>query len=250
MNAARIVREWMALAAAAVIGIGIAVLIYQPPWPWGSLVGGAIVAAATVAIWFAWGGAVVGVVVWLIPLLIATAAALVWPTRVTVLLVTAILVLPAAGWLIGPVGRALGWYIDHVGEWLLTYSLSRIDRRTRSELRRAIRGSPELHADARQLADRTLTIAAFKRREEGILAVEAPDLGWERMIRDAAAPVALYREMLEGQRTLDFDLAESEVKRSRLAFRELLRSRSLGYRILIHHFVVSDDAPTSSSDPG
>jgi hypothetical protein len=223
------------------VGIGLVMVITWLPYPLGVLFGAGVLTIGTVVAWLAGGAAVVTVVVWLVPVLTLMLALALWPSRALALILTGVIVGPIAAWFFRPIERALWWFTERVGRWLLDHSLSRTDRRTLSKLRRAGRGTPKLRTDSRQLDDLPRTLAAMRQHADDILAVDAPDLGWKQVIGDAAAPVILYREMWQGQRSLDFDLAREEVVRSRRALREFLSSRSRLYRVLSHRFVETDE---------
>lgn len=212
-------------------------LVSSLPVPLRSLTVASVMAIVTATLWFSLGGRVVGFLVWLVPLSIATVALLQWPSIITIGVHTTILVLPFLGWVFEPIGRAYSTVSVPIESWLLHHSLSRDDQHTRERLLIAIRGNPQMREDSRQLDDLPRALDAMRRHADEILGVEPPDLGWKQAIQEAAAPRILYREMWAGERPLDYDLAEEAVREADRGLRDFLRSRSLAYRILSHRFV-------------
>jgi hypothetical protein len=239
------VRFWPVGLLAAVIGA--VWLVSSLPIPWRNLAVTLIAVIGVAALWFSFGGRVVGFLVWLVPLSIATVALITRPSILTFGIQVAILVVPFLGWLFEPIGRAYSSVIVPIETWLLHHSLSRDDQRTRKRLLVAIRGNAEMREDSRQLEDLPRALAAMTRHADGILSVEAPDPGWQQAIEAAAAPRVLYRDMWAGKRPLDFDVAEEAVRKAERDLRDFLKSRSLGYRILSHQFVEVDDRRPAES---
>lgn len=161
-----------------------------------------------------------------------------WPSRLLALVLAGFITLPFAAWVFRPVAQAHMRYVERLSTWVLDHSFSATDRQARVRLRNAGRGTPQVRADSRQLEDLPRALAAFRRHADDILAVEAPDLAWARVIRATAEPVMRYREMLAGTRRLDQNAAAEGFVRARREYDEFLRSRSVGYRLLTHRFTV------------
>ena len=196
----------------------------------------------TIAIWVWSGGSVVGIATWLVPNLIVATAVAVEPTALSLLVLTIIIVIPVGGGLFPPIGRAHGWYTDRVSRWVVDRTLAMPDRSASEALARAlqrkhIRAAPSRDADTVEARGRDLRKHATMVRD-----LPMPDLGWQRLAREFASALDLYAGMIEGMRPFDESEARAALSTGQDHWRDLLRSRSRGYRLLTHRFVSAMDA--------
>jgi hypothetical protein len=212
------------------------------------VIGAASVAVAVLfpaAIWVAEGASVAGLLAMLGPALVAVSV-LIWsPLPATRWVAYLVILWPLGGAVIEPVGRPYNWYIRRASQALAHAVLPRQDRRTLQALMTAIRSRPDELARMSEL-DLGETVRAINVWAEAVRAVPAPDLAWARVIRALADPLLVYRDMLAGRRTLDYDLVDRDVRDGHRMVRDLLRSRSTGYRILTHRFVTPKEAGRST----
>jgi hypothetical protein len=223
-----------AVGAAALVGSVWLMGVVSSPWD--LVIWYAIFIAMGVATWITTGQSVAGVLAWMVPLLVAWTLVAMRPTLVAVLGLLLLAAAPMLGRFVPPIGRLVHLYMRGVGDWILRRSVVGEDGRTWRRLRAAIEGTDQLRADARRVENVRLVIATQRRHADLILAVPAPDAGWARAIRAAAAPRILYRQMLEGYRRLDYDLMAAEVASSNREVMALVASRSTLYRVLSLRF--------------
>jgi hypothetical protein len=188
-----------------------------------------------VAIWIASGGTVIAILTWLVPTVIASAVVITWPTTIGFVVVGVLLVLPLMGGVFEPIGRRMARYSEFAAGAVMTATLSRRERGVRAALRAAF-SDKQVRADVRQLEDLPRTLAAYRRQVELIRSVRAPDEDWARVIEAFAAAITTYHDMLAGLRPMDYDVAKADMLAADRMRRDLLRSRSVAYRVLTHQF--------------
>ena len=113
--------------------------------------------------------------------------------------------------------------------WIVARSMRRAARRAYEELRRAARPTSEERRAMEQEIDPVATARAFRASAERVLAVDAPDETWRRVVNAVAQPGLAYAEMLEQRRALDYEVLAELVRRRNEALDTALRQSSWTY---------------------
>jgi hypothetical protein len=191
--------------------------------------------AAGLAVWALSGGTVVAMAVWAVPAIVIAVIVIAWPTLVGLFMLATVVMLPLAT-MFAPVERLFSRVVESVSGWIVSASLSEVDRTTQRLLADASRGPSDLQADLRRLDEPERVVAAMRILENGIRSVPAPDPEWRAVIDQRAHALSQYREMLEGARPYNGDEASGAIAATRGDVHDLLRRRSRMYRLLTHQF--------------
>lgn len=232
----RIVREWVLPLAISAGLIAIAALLKIPPlWVHITWLVGTI--SFSTMVWILSSGSVIQIATWLLPALVLVSANLRYPTVPGGIALAFVLLLPVESQLVAPIGRVFERYVVRVSGWIVPLTLATPDRAASAALRRALMPDPSLRDGTLPMDDRSRLANAVRAHAERIRRVEAPDLGWKGTIRKFASALEDHAHYVDGSRRDDDGEAIAVLADAREEWRQLLRSRSIGYRILTHQFV-------------
>lgn len=232
----RIFREWVLPLAVSGGLIAIAAVFSIPRW-WvlTAVMVGSI--GFSTMVWILSGGTVIGIATWLIPALALVIANLLYPTTPGLFVLLFVLLLPVVGQLVAPIGRVFDRYVVRVSGWIVPLTLPTADRATSAELRQAIFPDPSFSDGTLPMDDRSRLASAFRAHAERIRAVRAPDLGWKELVRKFASALEMHADYIDGKRRDADGEAIAMLAAAKQDWHQLLRSRSIVYRILTHRFV-------------
>jgi len=131
-------------------------------------------------------------------------------------------------------GKAAYGWVGGAHAWLTALGLPPAKRKAYGELRRALRVSAQERRDRQQLDDLPRTVRAIRNVASRVEILVPPDDRWAEVYAALAAPSAVYADMLEGKRALDYDEANAVSGRGRQLLDELLRDESPTYRFLTY----------------
>lgn len=237
----RIFREWVLPLAVGAGLVAIAVVFEIPP-RWGYITWIVVAVGFATTLWILSGGTVIEIATWLIPTLVLVSAHLLYPTIPGILAVGFVLLVPVASGLT-PIGRAFGWYLTRMTGWIVPLSLPMRDRAASAELQRALIPDPSFRDGTLPMDDRASVASAVRAHAERVRTVRAPDLGWMRLARKFASSLEAHADYVDGRGRDDDEEAIAMLADARKEWRQLLRSRSIGYRILTHRFVPQKQDP-------
>lgn len=234
----RIFREWVLPLAISAGLVAIAAVLEIPPL-WFYIIWMVVAVGFSTAIWILSSGSVIEIATWLIPALALSSANLLYPSTPGLLVLGFVLLLPVVGQLVAPIGRVFQRYVIRVSGWIVPLTLATPDRAASAELRRALIPDPLLRDGTFPIDDRSRLASAFRAHAERIRTVGAPDLGWTGLIRKLASAVEEHANYVDGRRRDDGE-AIVMLAAAKQDFHQLLRSRSIGYRMLTHRFVLPE----------
>lgn len=230
----RIAREWAtpgAIALPAVVSI-VLLLSGPVPWLWWHIaVTGSALAGCTAA-WILWGGTPVTIATWLVPALVLFLATLSYPTVPGSAVMYLVALFPCASSLFGPVRRAFRRYTDGLSEPLVRLTLSESDRSASAALGRAMTPN-RVGQNTGMWEDPHRRAAALHALADRVRRVPLPDSEWQDIGQRVAS--ALERGANDAGHVVSGGTL-AEVRAARKSWLELLRSRSIGYRLLTHRW--------------